>query len=45
MIQAMTVIKKVYEEELKPLGYVKVKSKYPYFVKVLTPEIISVITL
>lgn len=45
MIQAMTIIKKVYEEELKPMGYVKTKSKYPYYVKMLTPEIFATISI
>ena len=45
MAQAMTLIKNVYAEELKPMGYVKVKSKHPYFAKMLTPEIFAVIAI
>ena len=37
--------KKVFAQELEPLGYVMLKGKYPYFVKVVTPEIINVITI
>lgn len=45
MVKAMTLIKNVYAEELKPMGYVKVKSKHPYFAKMLTPEIFAVIAI
>lgn len=35
---------KVFGEALEPLGYKKIKSKYPYFVRVVTDEIIHVIS-
>ena len=45
MVQVIREIKKVFAQELEPLGYVMLKGKYPYFVKVVTPEIINVITI
>ncbi len=36
--------KKVFGEALEPLGYKLIKSKYPYFVRVVTDEIIHVIS-
>ncbi len=38
------VFKKVFGEALEPLGYKLIKSKYPYFVRVVTDEIIHVIS-
>ena len=35
---------KVFGEALEPLGFVKAKSKYPYYVRVLNDEILHVIT-
>lgn len=35
---------KVFGDALEPLGYKKIKSKYPYFVRVVTNEIIHVIS-
>ena len=39
-----TVFKQVYGEVLKPLGFVKLKGRYPYFVRLIGDEIIRVIT-
>ncbi len=37
--------KKVFGEALEPLGYKLIKSKYPYFVKVVSDEIIHYVTI
>ncbi len=39
-----TVFKQVYGEALKPLGFLKLKGRYPYFVRLIGNEIIHVIT-
>ena len=36
--------KQVFGEALEPLGFVKIKSRYPYFVRVVNGEILHVIT-
>lgn len=36
--------KKVFGNALEPLGFVKVKSKYPYYVRIINNEILHIIT-
>lgn len=40
-----SAFKKVYEEKLKPIGFVRVNNPYNYFIRNLNDEIISVITM
>lgn len=44
MASLNTVFKQVYGEALKPLGYVKLKGKYPYYVRLVGSEILHIIT-
>lgn len=37
--------KQVFGEALEPLGFVKIKSKYPYYVRVLNGEVVQVIAV
>lgn len=37
--------KQVFGEALEPLGFVKVKTKHPYYVRAVTDEIINVVTI
>lgn len=39
-----TAFKNAYSEALKPYGFVKLKGKYPYFVRLINDEILQVIT-
>ncbi|MCL1824086.1 MAG: hypothetical protein FWG44_07780, partial [Oscillospiraceae bacterium] len=40
-----TVFKQVFGEALEPLGFKLIKSKYPYFVRLIGDEIIHIITI
>ena len=40
-----SAFKKVYEEKLKPFGFVRINNPYNYFIRNLNDEIISVITM
>lgn len=44
MTSFTTVFKKVYGEALEPYGFVKLKGRYPYFVKLIGDEILLVIS-
>lgn len=44
MASLETILKKIYKEGLEPYGFVKLKGRYPYFVRVIGDEIIQVIT-
>ena len=37
--------KQVFGEALEPLGFVKIKSKYPYYVRVLNGEVVQVVAV
>jgi hypothetical protein len=39
-----TVFKQIFGEALEPLGFVKLKGKYPYFVRLVGNEILHVVT-
>ncbi len=43
-ISLNAAFKQIYGEALEPLGFVRIKSKYPYFVRLIGDEIIHVIT-
>ena len=44
MASIITVLKKVYKEGLEPLGFVQLKGRQPYFVRIIGGEIIQVIS-
>lgn len=44
MSSIITVLKKVYKEGLEPKGFVQLKGRHPYFVRVIGGEIVQVIT-
>lgn len=44
MSSITTVLKKVYKEGLEPKGFVQLKGRHPYFVRVIGGEIVQVIT-
>lgn len=44
MAYIITVLTKIYKEGLEPLGFVKIKGRHPYFVRVVEGEIIQVIS-
>ena len=44
MKSIITVLKKVYKEGLEPLGFVQLKGRQPYFVRIIGGEIIQVIS-
>lgn len=45
MLSLNTVFKKVYEKELEPYGFKKIKGRQPYFARMVGDEIVHVITV
>ena len=45
MLTLNAAFKQVLGEALEPLGFVKIKTKHPYYVRAVTDEIINVVTI
>lgn len=45
MLTLNAAFKQVFGEALEPLGFVKIKTKHPYYVRAATNEIINVVTI
>ena len=45
MLTLNAAFKQVFGEALEPLGFVKIKTKHPYYVRAVTDEIINVVTI
>ncbi len=43
-ISLNAAFKQIYSEALEPLGFVRIKSKYPYFARLVNNEIVHIIT-